>query len=521
MNDKWKRHSFKGDCKQQMDQPGFEKKAGNKKWHLHSLKAKMIALFLGLILFAIFLITIANSFFLGPFYTHHKHSKIKDAYVAINRIEDITEEFPNEIEQLVIKNNLSITVTSPNFVVLNSTTRMGGNLAARLFGYYTGWSKESIEIIKQSDTYVIQQADDKIAHMKYLEMWGALNSGNYFIIRTPLESIEQTVGLTNIFLLIVGILVMSAAGILVLIFARKITMPITELTEISKKMADLDFEAKYKGESVDEIGVLGENFNRMSEELEYTISELKTANNTLKKDIERKTQIDEMRKDFLNNVSHELKTPIALIQGYAEGLIDNVNEDEESRQFYCEVIQDEAMKMNRMVQKLLTLNQLEFGADQVVMERFDIVSLIRGLLSASDILIRQKEAKVLFVDSKPLYVWGDEYKVEEVITNYLTNALNHLRNERVIDIRIAQVDKVAWISVFNTGTPIPEEDLPHIWTKFYKVDKARTREYGGSGIGLSIVKAVMESMNQKYGVKNYENGVSFWFTLELADNRKD
>lgn len=486
-------------------------------WRMHSLKGKMIAVFIGLITLAMGLITVVNTALLGPFYVSHKQDTIKDAYVAINKIDDITHEFSSSIQQLALKDNLSITVTSPNFIVLNSTSRTGANLAGRLLGYYTGWYKEDVDILEQTDTYILHQTEDKMVHLQYLEMWGVLDSGNYFIIRTPLESIHQTAGLTNVFLFGVGMFVMVIAGILAFIFARRMTRPITELTEISKRMADLDFDAEYKGSSSDEIGILGENFNRMSEELERTISELKAANIELQKDIEKKTQIDEMRKEFLNNVSHELKTPIALIQGYAEGLRDNINDDEESREFYCEVIQDEAAKMNRLVKKLLTLNQLEFGNDQVNMERFDLISLIRGIVQASDILIQQKDAQVLFDDSKAVYVWGDEYKVEDVVTNYLTNALNHLDFENMIEIRVTETNGIVTTSVFNTGEPIPQEDLDKIWDKFYKVDKARTREYGGSGIGLSIVKASMESMNQRYGVQNFDNGVAFWFTLE-AEN---
>mgnify|MGYP000470756912 CR=1 FL=1 len=134
----------------------------------------------------------------------------------------------------------------------------------------------------------------------------------------------------------------------------------------------------------------------MSEQLEKTISELKSANNQLLKDIENKEKIDQMRQEFLNNVSHELKTPIALVQGYAEGLKENISDDPESREFYCDVIMDEAAKMNKLVKNLLTLNQLESGRDEVSMERFDIVSLIRGVLQSMDIMIQQKEAKVSF-----------------------------------------------------------------------------------------------------------------------------
>ena len=221
-----------------------------------------------------------------------------------------------------------------------------------------------------------------------------------------------------------------------------------------------------------------------------------------------------MRKEFLSNVSHELKTPIALIQGYAEGLKECINEDDESRDFYCDVIIDESAKMNEMVKKLLTLNQLEFGKDQVTMERFELTELIRGVVQSTRILAEQKEVRVIFQEEDPVYVWGDEFKIEEVVTNYVSNALNHVKYSNTIEIRILQEDKKVRVTVFNTGDPIPEEDLDKIWIKFYKVDKARTREYGGSGIGLSIVKAIMESMNQKCGVQNYDNGVEFWFELE-------
>lgn len=170
--------------------------------------------------------------------------------------------------------------------------------------------------------------------------------------------------------------------------------------------------------------------------------------------------------------------------------------------------------MNQMVKKLLTLNQLEFGNDQVNMERFDLTALIQGILQSSRILAEQAGAEIICRQSEPIYVWGDEFKVEEVLTNYVTNAIHHVKNENKIDIRCVQQDGLVKTVVFNTGDPIPDEELEKIWIKFYKVDKARTREYGGSGIGLSIVKAIMESMNQQCGVKNFDNGVAFWFTLE-------
>ena len=279
-------------------------------------------------------------------------------------------------------------------------------------------------------------------------------------------------------------------------------------------MSQLDFEAKYPVTTEDEIGRLGNSINMLSERLEETISELKSANNELQKDIENKIQIDEMRKDFLSNVSHELKTPIALIQGYAEGLHDNINDDSESREFYCDVIIDEANKMNKMVKKLLTLNQIEFGKNQINFERFDIVQVIRSVIQSASLLADQKDAEIYMEETEPVYVWADEYMVEEIVTNYISNAINHVDGEKRIRVTLEMREKVVRIRVFNTGKQIPEDELDKIWIKFYKVDKARTRAYGGSGIGLSIVKAIVDAMNQQCGVKNCHDGVEFWFDLD-------
>ena len=233
------------------------------------------------------------------------------------------------------------------------------------------------------------------------------------------------------------------------------------------------------------------------------------------KDIEQKEKLEQMRNDFLGNVSHELKTPIALIQGYAEGLKEGVSDDSESREFYCDVIMDEASKMNQMVKNLLALNQLEFGDEDIQFERFDLTAVIRGILQSMEILAQQDDMRVIFRQQEPVYVWADEFKVEQVVRNYVSNAFHHAGLEKVIEVRIKRQDDKARITVFNTGAPIPEKDVVHIWDKFYKVDKAHTREYGGNGIGLSIVKAIMESFHQKYGVNNYENGVEFWFELDV------
>lgn len=391
----------------------------------------------------------------------------------------------------------------------NETARQAQEGGHRLENEYT-----LVQQLQETDRYRLQIVYEARTSTDYMELWGFLSNGNLFLIRAPMESIHNSVQLANRFLVYAGLCAALVGVIAAIFIARRMTRPIRQMTEISNRMKALDFDAKYTGKGSNELAILGENINELSEVLEQTISELKTANNELRRDIETKEKTDEMRKEFLSNVSHELKTPIALIQGYAEGLQDCINDDPESKDFYCGVIIDEAAKMNNMIKKLMTLNQLEFGQDRVQLEHFDIVSVIRNYLSSAELLAQKDQVRVRMEQTDPIYVWADEFFAEEVFMNYYNNALHHVEGDKVVDIRFQQMENCVRISVFNTGKPIPEESLPHLWEKFYKVDKARTREYGGSGIGLSIVRAIMEALHQDYGVKNYDNGVEFWFDLD-------
>lgn len=485
-----------------------------------SIRRQFSLIFIGLMTGTILMCWIVNTLFLVQYYMKSKEKIIYDAYetirMAANSDSYGSKEFVLELDDVCRKYNIAVYIMDANSQMKYVSVNGGKELEKRLISYVFGFPMDNVTVLEEGEDYTLQKTGT--AEEQYLEMYGRLNTGISFILRTPIESIRESAKIAQRFFTYVGVVGVIAGGIIIWYASRKITEPILELNSISERMVNLDFDVKYQGKSHNEIDILGENINKLSTSLERSISELKTANNELKKDIEKKEKIDEMRKEFLSNVSHELKTPIALIQGYAEGLHEGINEDSESREFYCEVIMDEAAKMNNMVKKLLTLNQLEFGNDVVNMERFDIVALIRNYLQSAGILTKQNQIAVKMEPYEPIYVWADEFKTEEVFMNYFSNAVNHCSGEKIIDIRLEQRNGKVRVSVFNTGEPIPEESIGHIWDKFYKVDKARTREYGGSGVGLSIVKAIMESMNQQFGVENYNNGVLFWFELETVQD---
>ena len=484
----------------------------------HSLTRQITSIVSLLVAGAILLCWVLNTTLLPRYYMHNKKEVLMENYQTIsnasaqNELE--SDEFAVTFDNLCSNGNIMALILQQDGKVLRSSVNDLDALRTEFWDVLLHGDK--MEVLYSNKQYQLLKKTDTRLDSEYLVLVGALENGDMVLMRTAVESIRESAAISNRFLLFAGAAAIVASILVAFFTTRHITKPLQQLTDISKRMVDLDFNAKYESDQSNsyEVEELGNHINRLSENLERTISELKTANVELQDDIEKKIQIDEMRKEFLSNVSHELKTPLALIQGYAEGLQECINDDAESREFYCEVIIDEADKMNRMVKKLLTLNQLEFGNDQVIMERFDMTELIRGVANSTRILMEQKGIRLELENSEEAWVWGDEFKVEEVITNYMSNAINHADGEKLIRVFYTRSEDKLRVSVFNTGQPIPEEDIEKIWVKFYKVDKARTREYGGSGIGLSIVKAIMDSFHQRCGVINHEDGVEFW--MELA-----
>ena len=483
----------------------------------HSLTRQITSIVSILVAGAILLCWVLNTTLLPRYYMHNKKQVLMENYETISNASEQdkldSDEFTVTFDNLCSNGNIMTLILQPDGKVLRSSVNDLDTLRGELWNVLL--HTDDMEVLYSNDQYQLLRKNDTRLDSEYLVLVGVLENGDMILMRTAVESIRESAAISNRFLLFVGAAAIVSSLLVAFFTTRHITKPLQQLTDISKRMVDLDFNAKYESNRSNsyEVEELGNHINRLSENLERTISELKTANVELQDDIEKKIQIDEMRKEFLSNVSHELKTPLALIQGYAEGLQECINDDAESREFYCDVIIDEADKMNRMVKKLLTLNQLEFGNDQVVMERFNMTELINGVANSTKILREQKNIRLELENPEEAWVWGDEFKVEEVITNYMSNAINHADGEKVIRVFYTRSEDKLRVSVFNTGQPIPEEDLDKIWVKFYKVDKARTREYGGSGIGLSIVKAIMDSFHQQCGVINHEDGVEFWMEL--------
>jgi len=500
----------------------------------HSLRVKITLIILLLISILLLSIGILNNFGLTWYYQNEKVSEIHEAYLKLdNEVKKLSEDgqtiigesedsesVVNEsVSNIVLdysnKHNITIAlVDSMTDKAIYSSQREGDMFLDRIQeGFIGNKNIKKKDILYKSDNYTIILHNTP-QNSSFIEGFGYCSDNQTIVIMsTPVAGLKESVNISNKFLIYVAVIGFIITVIITFLITKMITSPILQLAEISNKMGKLDFTARYMGKRSDEIQTLGQNMNYMSDRLKKAISKLQEANEVLKEDIKRKEAIDEMRKDFIANVSHELKTPIALIQGYAEGLNEGLCEDEESRKYYTEVIMDESEKMNKMVKQLLTLSSLESGNSILHKENFNMTSLTEGVLSSISILIGEKNVKVDFDTSKDIFLYADEFKIEEVVTNYISNAIHHVNDNGTIKIDVSEDERNVYFSVYNTGNQIPEKDLANVWEKFFKVDKAHSRSYGGSGIGLSIVKAIVEAHGGAVKVVNKSDGVEFGFKI--------
>lgn len=502
----------------------------------HYLRKKFSMIFAGVFFALIVIMLIGDNFFLERFYEYRKEHVLQNAYLEIDRYLQegggFSSVFPEEesgsgtdtavtryISNLTEKENISVIIMDNTSSRSYTSSANPNALLQRLSSYILGKSGDKRKSLYEGENYTIVKTEGRGDDGGYMESWGYFSDNSTsFIMSMPLSSLSEAVSVFNSFLLFLGFITMVLGIIIVYIASYEVTKPIQQLAKLSLKMSKLDFSARFEGDSSDEIATLGNSMNVLSERLEETICDLKKANNELLSDIENKTLIDKRRQEFVANVSHELKTPIALIIGYAEGLSEGLCEDSESRTYYSNVILDEAKRMNHMVKDLMNLSAIEQGKDLPDFALLDFPKLLQGVISSMDILLKQEEIHLEVEIPKELYLYGDEFKIEEVLMNYLQNAIHHVTEPKQISIYTENRGKnLVEVHVRNTGNPIPKEDLSHVFEKFYKVDKAHTRAYGGSGLGLSIVKAIMDSHHQECGVKNTLTGVDFWFTLEKRE----
>ena len=494
---------------------------------IKSVRGKLFFTLCVIVLSIILFLIIVNSFVLEKYYQYAKSSQLKSVFNMINSYynEEIqVNNMETELDQISIENNFDIIIRNAQGSAIYLSNKDYLSSIKIIIDFWGIDRRQEYQVLEERDNLQIRNVKDTETKINYIMLSGKLDNDFETYIRIPLSSIKESVRISNSFLYSIASIVIVVGGIAIIYISKSFSNPISELNNIAKKMARLDFSDKYEVTDDDEINELGKSINEMSDKLERTINQLRSTNIELEKDIEKKSKIDEMRKSFISDVSHELKTPIALIQGYSEGLLENVNSDPESRKFYAEVILDETNKMDKMVKQLLELTKLEYEKREFNNTIFNIVELEKEIVRTSQVMLEEKNAKVEFETDDNIEVLADDFYISQIITNYLTNAIKHVEQvneEKYIKITntILQDKGKVKVTVFNTGANISEENLTRVWNRFFKADEARNRDDGGSGIGLSIVRAIMNNYGNDFGVENKDNGVEFYFEIDLREKK--
>lgn len=489
------------------------------KFNFKSVRFKLFVTMCVVIAVIVLCLVAINSVVLRSFYLYSKIDSLKSVYAKINNYynsNSTSNSLEEELRRIAFNNNYDIFIRTESNMIVFSTDK---DLYSAI-DILAAANQSNNEIVLDDGEIEIKKVNDTVNNISYILLFGQLDNGYELYISIPAVPIDESVEISNQTLILIGIIILLISAFIVSYISKKFTAPIVQLNNITNKMARLDFSQKYRTlDTNDEINELGNNINLMSDKLESTIKQLRENNSELEKDIEEKSKIDDMRKQFISDVSHELKTPIALIQGYAEGLIENVNTDDESRKFYAEVILDESNKMDALVKQLLELMKLEYGKREFRNEKFNIVELINEVIRKCKVMLDDRKIDIKFEHEPEVQVFADSFYIEQVVTNYFTNAIKHAKEVngiRQIEVKITnneETEKVR-VSVFNTGDNISENAISKIWGRFYKEDTSRNREDGGTGIGLALVKAIMTNYKNDYGVVNKENGVEFYFELD-------
>jgi len=480
-----------------------------------SIRLKMIFMIFSIILSFVMFNVVLNSTLFKLYYSKMKEQALVDSLQIVANY----DYRANDLFERLVALEESLNVRILIFDEHRNTVFCSSNDREMLYSFLRNWNYER-QVSEPWGSYTITSSHRPgyggSSATSYLTVYAMVTKGidSYFVfVNTPVAAIEDGAQVANSFTLIVGSILLLLGGAATFVLGSRFTSPIVRASHAAEQVAHLNFEERLPITSNDELGLLSGSINNLSDQLRTKIDELSVANEQLRQELVHRQKIDDMRRNFISDISHELKTPLAIILGYCEGLQMNVNSDE--REFYCSVIEDEAMRMSNLATRLLKLAELESGEAEPEKSVFDLRKLAYDRMTKLGLLLEERGvAYHMECEDAAVYVHADSERIEEVINNLLTNAKNHTPDGGEISLSLSVDNGTVTCRIHNTGSHIPEESLERIWDSFYKVDKARTRSYGGSGLGLKIVSSILSAHNSAFGAHNTDTGVEFFFTLD-------
>jgi len=375
--------------------------------------------------------------------------------------------------------------------------------------------EEILSLQKDTDKVIYKKERDELFNNEKLILLTAFDGKRLLSVGTPLSSIQEPMEIITSFHTKIIILSAVIGLIISRLLSVLITKPLMQIEKVAQRVSHLDFSEKINIESQDEIGSLGRSINEMSghlkssiEKLNHAKYQLETANEKLHEDIERKRKIDDMRREFLSNVSHELKTPIAVINNYSEALTEGIIQDEKTLKSYLDIIHDETKSMDELVKTLLLLSKLESGYSYLDKKKVNLKTIVKAELEKVDFILEKNTLNLNYKMDEAFFE-GDPEKLTIVIRNFISNSLKYTPENGNININISRKDRKNRFEIYNTAS-IEEDVIEKLWIPFYREDKVRKREEG-SGLGLAIIKGILEKHGFDFGAEKYKGGIRFWF----------
>ncbi|KFN04254.1 HAMP domain protein [Bacillus clarus] len=455
-----------------------------------------------------FLIYLTLYFFLPTFYEQYKTDQLQ---TGIKEIIDKSKEltFQNAIplfDEYAQKNNAVIFLQNNEGKIIYSPS----------FHFIQGTTKE-FQIGRVDKAITLENSDNLRKSFDVTKPIQFQDVTLMLVVSATFQPIDEASQVLVHLLPYISIIVLVIGIGSAYIYSRFITKPLIYINERAQKMANLDFSEKIEVRSMDELGELSNSLNDMSINLQQALFDLQKANQQLKNDIEKEREIERKRREFFAIVAHELKTPLTVMKGYLEGMIYNIG-PYQNRDQYLKKNHQIIESMEHLVREILSMSKLEQHTFKLQVEEVIFSELIGKITKDLEFFASQKDIQIIKQIDSDLLVYTDYVLLEKACKNIIHNAVMYSPNNEKVYIKLTQDSKQNHIQmqVMNTGVKIKEENIQHIFKPFYRIEKSRNRNTGGSGLGLYIVKQIFEALGINYSINNVEHGVQFFINIPLS-----
>ncbi len=488
-----------------------------------SIRTNLFTAFLGLLSLFLISVLVINVFFLDDIFIFGSRQAMEKAFSELKESAGSGTLSEDVVDEYAFRSGLFLGVFSADGVMAYNaglprwkrdglpehvrTEPIVGNpekqqITSEVEGLFQRYAQEA-----QTDGLFF--TENKTGGRNSLVLMGKLENGQILVMMKPVMPLKESSQVATIFILVSGAIVLLAGSIGVFLVSGRVTAPILAMDRVARKMADLDFSEAVAISNRDELGTLGSSLQSMSDRLSTALQDLEKANARLLEDIERERRLDQMRRRFISNVSHELRTPLSMIQGYADGLRHGVAQDPEQIGDYCDVIVEETKRMNALIKDMLDLSSYDAGAFSVRVHPLDLMTLVKTSLERYQVMFAKHTVSLTADGPETCPVTGDGRRIEQALTNFLTNALRHTPEGGEVRIHVGMEGDTVCLEVFNSGSHISEQELESIWQPFNRGIREQQSDASGFGLGLAIVQAIAQAHQGSSYAQNTEGGVVF------------